>query len=124
MPLKLSIADLDSLRDKVDVPKYQRSALKPGIVHFGVGNFHRAHQAIYLDDLFNRGDSLDWAIIGAGVMPSDEAMREKLASQDYLTTVVEQEAHRNVARVTGPMVDFVPPADKERLRRTLADPAI
>ncbi|MGE3876252.1 MAG: mannitol dehydrogenase family protein [Parvibaculaceae bacterium] len=124
MPVRLSIANLESLKDKVDVPGYERSALKPGIVHFGVGNFHRAHQAIYLDDLFNLGDSLDWAIIGAGVLPSDEIMREKLASQDYLTTVVEQEAHRNAARVTGPMVDFVPPADRSRLRRTLADPAI
>src|SRR5262249_20309358 len=115
---------LGSLAGKVDAPRYQRSALKGGIVHFGVGNFHRAHQAVYLDDLFNLGDGLDWAIIGAGVLPSDETMRDKLASQDYLTTVVEQEAHRNVARVTGPMVDFVSPADKSRLRRILADPAI
>jgi mannitol 2-dehydrogenase len=124
MAVKLSLANLGGLKGKVDVPKYQRSALKPGIVHFGVGNFHRAHQAIYLDDLFNMGDSLDWALVGAGVMPSDGIMREKLASQDYLTTVVEQEAHRNVARVTGPMIDFVSPADKATLRRTLADSAI
>jgi mannitol 2-dehydrogenase len=124
LPVKLSIVNLASLKSKVDIPKYQRSALKAGIVHFGVGNFHRAHQAIYLDDLFNLGDSHDWALIGAGVLPSDEAMRAKLASQDYLTTVVEQEAHRNVARVTGPMVDFVSPADRSRLRQVLADPAI
>ena len=45
-----------------------RSVLKPGIVHFGVGNFHRAHQAVYLDDLFNMGLDHDWAIIGAGVL--------------------------------------------------------
>jgi mannitol 2-dehydrogenase len=124
MPVKLSLADLGSLKGKVDTPRYQRSALKAGIVHFGVGNFHRAHQAVYLDDLFNLGDGLDWAITGAGVLPSDETMRKKLASQDYLTTVVEQEAHRNFARVTGPMVDFVSPADKTRLRGILADPAI
>src|SRR5215475_10619003 len=122
MPVKLSIANIASLEGKVDVPRYQRSALKAGIVHFGVGNFHRAHQAVYLDDLFKLGDSLDWALIGAGVLPSDEIMRGKLASQDYLTTVVEQEAHRNVARVTGPMVDFVSPSDRSRLRRVLADP--
>jgi mannitol 2-dehydrogenase len=121
MPMKLSLANLAGLGGKVDIPRYQRSVLKPAIVHFGVGNFHRAHQAIYLDDLFNLGDSLDWALIGAGVLPSDESMRERLASQDYLTTVVEQEAHRNAARVTGPMVDFVSPSDKSRLRRILAD---
>src|SRR6476620_3950737 len=100
MSVKLSLANLANLKGKVDIPRYQRTVLTPGIVHFGVGNFHRAHQAVYLDDLFKLGDSLDWALIGAGVRPSDEAMRGKLASQDYLTTVVEQEADRNVARVT------------------------
>jgi mannitol 2-dehydrogenase len=124
MPVRLSISNLASLKSKVEIPRYQRNALKAGIVHFGVGNFHRAHQAIYLDDLFNLGDSHDWALVGAGVLPSDETMRVKLAGQDYLTTVVEQEAHRNAARVTGPMVDFVSPADRSRLRQTLADPAI
>jgi mannitol 2-dehydrogenase len=124
MPVKLSIANLAGIEGKVDIPSYQRSALKAGMVHFGVGNFHRAHQAVYLDDLFNLGDSLDWAIIGAGVLPSDETMREKLSRQDYLTTVVEQEAHRHAARVTGPMIGFIPPADKATLRQTLADPAI
>ena len=44
------------------------SALKAGIVHFGVGNFHRAHQAVYLDDLFNAGRDHDWALVGAGVL--------------------------------------------------------
>ena len=67
-------------------------------MHFGVGNFHRAHQAIYLDDLFNAGNDLDWAIVGAGVLPSDEAMRAKLEEQDFLTTVVEQDNNQHCAR--------------------------
>ena len=50
------------------MPRYDRSALTRGIVHFGVGNFHRAHQAVYLDELFNAGDDHDWAIVGAGVL--------------------------------------------------------
>jgi mannitol 2-dehydrogenase len=112
------------LNATVSTPKYARSALKPGIVHFGVGNFHRAHLAIYLDDLFNMGLDQDWAIIGAGVLPSDEVMRQKLAGQDYLTTVVEQEASISQARVTGAMIDFIPPADRTRLLETLTDPAI
>ena len=49
----------------------RRAALRPGILHIGVGNFHRAHQAVYLDDLFNAGKDLDWALIGAGVRPGD-----------------------------------------------------
>ncbi len=121
---KLSLISVRGLRADVSTPTYARSAQTPGIVHFGVGNFHRAHLAIYLDDLFNRGLNLDWAIIGAGVLPSDEIMRQKLAAQDFLTTVVEQDAHRSSARVTGPMIDFIPPADRPRLLKTLADPAI
>jgi mannitol 2-dehydrogenase len=124
MTTKLSLATLAEVGKKVPVPGYARSSLKPGILHFGVGNFHRAHLAVYLDDLFNLGVDHDWALVGAGVMASDEAMRQKLSAQDYLTTVVEQDANLSAAHVTGPMIDFVPPADKARLLATLADPAI
>jgi mannitol 2-dehydrogenase len=121
---KLNLVSVRALRADVATPRYARTSLTPGIVHFGVGNFHRAHLAVYLDDLFNMGLNHDWAIIGAGVMPSDEIMREKLSSQDYLTTVVEQDANRSSARVTGPMIDFIPPSERKRLLALLADPAI
>jgi mannitol 2-dehydrogenase len=121
---KLSLATLQSLRADVSRPRYDRRALTPGIVHFGVGNFHRAHLAVYLDELFNMGLNHDWAIVGAGVMSFDEVMREKLAPQDYLTTVVEQDAERSAARVTGPMIDFIPPSERGRLMTLLANPAI
>ena len=55
MTTKLSLANLDAIKATAAIPAYDRSALTAGIVHFGVGNFHRAHQAIYLDDLFNTG---------------------------------------------------------------------
>ena len=121
---RLSLVTVRSLRSEVMTPHYARTSLTPGIVHFGVGNFHRAHLAVYLDDLFNMGLNQDWAIIGAGVMPSDEIMREKLAAQDYLTTVVEQDANYSAARVTGPMIDFIPPSERKRLMAVLDDPAI
>ena len=92
MTVKLSAAGLPQLPKEVAVPKYSSGELSPGILHIGVGNFHRAHQAVYLDDLFNLGLNHDWAIVGAGVRASDAAMRTALASQDFLTTVVEQEA--------------------------------
>lgn len=60
MTVKLSAATLASLPANVARPRYDRSALKAGIVHFGVGNFHRAHQAVYLDDLFSSGAGHDW----------------------------------------------------------------
>jgi mannitol 2-dehydrogenase len=106
------------------VPAYDPIMLSPGILHFGVGNFHRAHQAVYLDDLFNKGHGLDWAIVGAGVMPSDTAMREKLAAQDFLTTVVEQDNNRTAARVTAPMIDIIAPGETETIIAALADPRI
>ncbi len=96
--------------------------LRHGIVHFGVGNFHRAHQAVYLDELFNAGVSRDWAIVGAGVLASDAAMREVLVAQDFLTTVVEQDSEHMAARVTAPMVDFADPADRPGLVSQLVDP--
>ncbi|MFO1032972.1 MAG: mannitol dehydrogenase family protein [Hyphomicrobiales bacterium] len=122
--VKLNLSSVRGLNATVSTPRYARSALTPGIVHFGVGNFHRAHLAVYLDDLFNMGLNQDWAIVGAGVMPSDEVMRDKLAAQDYLTTVVEQEASLSQARVTGAMMDFIPPSDRARLIDTLMSPAI
>ncbi len=124
MTIRLSLANLGQLKGKVPVPNYDRAQLTQGILHFGVGNFHRAHMAVYLDDLFNKGLDRDWAIVGAGVMPSDETTRQKLAAQDYLTTVVEQDNDLSTAHVTGPMVDFIPPADKQAMIEKMADPQI
>lgn len=121
---RLSDAALGKIAATAKVPSYDRSTLRAGIVHFGVGNFHRAHQAVYLDALFDAGRNHDWALVGAGVMQSDAAMREALAGQDYLTTVVEQSAERSSAHVTGPMVDFLPVGDSTATIERLSDPAI
>ncbi len=122
--LKLSLANLPAIAKKIPVPNYARSSLTQGIMHFGVGNFHRAHLAVYLDDLFNLGHDHDWALVGAGVMPSDEAMRQRLAAQDYLTTVIEQDNDLSSAHVTGPLIDFVSPNDKPAIMARLCDPTI
>jgi len=123
MTTKLSASALNSITT-ASVPAYDRSKLKAGIVHFGVGNFHRAHQAVYLDDLFATGAGRDWALVGAGVREADEAMRQKLLEQDWLTTVVEQEADASSARVTGAMIDYLKPGDSAAVIERLADPAI
>ncbi|MEO3997293.1 mannitol dehydrogenase family protein [Mesorhizobium sp. CAU 1732] len=124
MTTKLSLATIDALPGDVGRPSYSRDRLSAGIVHFGVGNFHRAHQAVYLDDLFNAGEDHDWAIVGAGVLDAERAGRDSLATQDWLTTVVEQDAGHMVARVTGVMIDFLEPGDTETIVTRLADPAI
>lgn len=69
-------------------PAYDRSKLSTGIVHFGLGNFHRAHQAMYLDRLMGKGLAFDWGICGVGVMPQDAKMRDVMTSQDGLYTLV------------------------------------
>jgi len=88
-------------------PQYDRSSLTPGIVHIGVGNFHRAHMAAYLDDLFALGVDHEWAILGAGVRPADAAMREALGQQDWLSTVIELNPAAKRARRIGAMIDFI-----------------
>lgn len=89
-----------------DLP-YDRSRLTPGILHIGLGNFHRAHMAVYLDDLFAQGECQDWAILGAGVRPADAAMRDALKAQDYLSTVIELEPAGKRTRRIGAMIDFI-----------------
>jgi len=124
MSQPLSLATLSALPPAVERPRYRREALRPGILHVGVGNFHRAHQAVYLDDLFNRGRDLDWALVGAGIRPGDRAMRQALQGQDWLTTVVEMEPGAHRARVTGAMVDFAPVGEDGRaIVAALQDPA-
>ena len=114
---KLSRATLASLKPGIAVPTYQASDIKPGILHFGLGNFHRAHQAVYLDTLFNLGKSRDWGIIGTGVRPADRAMHDALKPQDWLTTALEKTGQKQAdipspsdqtqaTRVCGPSARF------------------
>ncbi|AYE85222.1 mannitol dehydrogenase family protein [Sulfitobacter sp. D7] len=115
-----TLGDLDIAR-----PTYDRSALTPGIVHIGVGNFHRAHQAWYLHRLMQNGQAHDWAILGAGVRPYDAAMREKLLAQDCLTTLIELDPAQTSAEVVGSMIDYLPIEEGNgALIRAMADPAI
>lgn len=104
----LSNATLDDLPGQVKRPGYDRSRLTPGIVHIGLGNFHRAHQAWYLNRLMELGLAQDWAIIGAGVRDYDAGMRAKLLAQDCLTTLIELDAASTSAEVVGSMIDYVP----------------
>lgn len=105
--MKLSNATLSELPSRVTVPRYDRSQLSAGIVHIGVGNFHRAHQAWYLHRLFQDGLNADWAIVGAGVRPYDAVMRDKLKTQDYQTTLIELDPSGTSAEVVGSMIDYV-----------------
>jgi mannitol 2-dehydrogenase len=120
---ELNQANLGSLT--IPVPSYDRSQVKVGIVHFGVGGFHRAHQAMYLDQLMERGKALDWGICGVGVMPFDLKMKEALQSQDCLYTLVEKAPDGSwEPRIIGSIVQYVySPDDPEAVIEKMADPA-
>lgn len=121
----LSNEILQGLPEDILVPTYDRSAITAGIVHIGLGNFHRAHQAWYLHRLMQQGEALDWGIVGAGVRPDDEAQRSRLAGQDYLTTVIELDPKGSSAEIVGSMIDFVPvqPGNAALIAK-MSDPAI
>jgi mannitol 2-dehydrogenase len=108
------------------VPAYDRNSLAVGVVHFGVGGFHRAHQAMYLDRLMSDGLASDWAICGVGVLPQDERMRDVLDAQDGLYVLMEKHADGSrQARVVGSIVEYLfAPEDPDRVVRRLSDPNV
>lgn len=108
------------------VPTYDRSRLTTGIVHLGVGGFHRAHQAMYLDRLMAEGKALDWAVCGVGVLPSDVRMRDALAAQDGLyTMVLKHPDGRLEARVIGSIKEYLlAPDDPEAVLEKMASPEV
>ncbi len=101
---------LGSIGSHIRVPQYDRSNLHPGIVHIGVGNFHRVHQATVIDDILHVPGHEDWAISGVGLTNSSTG-REKAAAyplQDNLYTVTELNADLSMTtRVIGAMVEYL-----------------
>lgn len=124
MTVNLSLSTLPALGPAVAVPRYDPRTLTCGIVHFGVGAFHRSHEAMYIDRLLGAGHT-DWAICGVGVLPGDARMRDVLAAQDHLYTLVTRSPDgRSEARVIGAIREFLfAPDDPEAVLEKLADPA-
>jgi mannitol 2-dehydrogenase len=114
---------LAALADRVPTPAYDRSGVSTGVVHFGVGGFHRAHQAMYHDSLMNQGTALDWGICGVGVMPADRRMKETLDAQDGLYTLVLKHSDGTYEpRLVGSIVEYLfAPDDPEAVVEKMAD---
>jgi len=124
MALGLSTSSLAEVeRLGVSVPHYDRRALAPRILHLGVGGFHRAHMALYTDELAEAGG--DWAIRGVGLLDSDRRMADVLDSQDHLYTLIERDSNGSRARVIGSIVDYVLVAgDEHAFVAQIADPDV
>jgi mannitol 2-dehydrogenase len=106
-PLPLVASNLGSFAPDVTVPTYDRTGLRPGIVHIGVGAFHRAHQAFYVDKLLSQGEAQDYAICGVGLLPGDTQMRDALVPQQGLYTLVERSSAADEARVIGSLIEYL-----------------
>jgi mannitol-1-phosphate/altronate dehydrogenase len=118
--LPLADENLSQVPERVSFPQYDRSELIPAVVHIGVGGFHRAHQAVYFDELANRGIT-DWGVVGVGI--SRPEMAEVLSAQDNLFTVVERGVEDSSARVIGSIIDYLLLAeDPDAVRARLSDP--
>jgi mannitol 2-dehydrogenase len=117
---------LGLLDPRVGVPRYDRAALTPGIAHIGVGSFHRSHQAMYLDRLAGLGHAGGWGIFGLGIRSENLAMRDALAAQDCLYTLVLRHGDGTwqpqvIGTLTGYLLGYGNPAATVR---ALADPRI
>jgi mannitol 2-dehydrogenase len=123
--VKLNKSALDALSSSVLVPSYDPSAVHSSIVHFGVGGFHRSHEAMYLDRLLNAGGHTEWAICGVGVMPHDAQMQAVFAAQDNLYTLITKSPDgQSEARIIGAINSFLfAPENPEAVLEKLADPA-
>ncbi|MBV9172117.1 MAG: mannitol dehydrogenase family protein [Chloroflexi bacterium] len=107
----------------IAVPTYARGDLRPAIVHLGVGGFHRAHQALYLDELAQQRVSMDWGERGVGLLAPDKRMADALLPQECLYTLVERSAEHDSARVVGSLLEYAfAPDDPGRVLEMLADP--
>ncbi len=109
----------------IEHPTYDRSAITPGIVHFGAGAFHRAHQAAYLDTLMERGLAHDFGIVGVETAPSARATTRALNDQDGLyTLLIRRHDGPPRARVIGSIQQVLyAPEHPDAVLDRLCDPA-
>jgi mannitol 2-dehydrogenase len=117
-------ASLDAIAQRgIPVPGYDRSRLEPRIVHVGVGGFHRAHLALYTDELASGGST--WGIRGLGLLGQDALMKAALGPQDCLYTLTEKDSGAFAPRVVGSLVDYVlAPDDLDLAASVVAGPEV
>jgi fructuronate reductase len=117
---RLSNGTMDTLAVSVAVPAYDRGRAAPGIVHLGVGAFHRAHQTVYVDDCLMAGET-GWGIVGVSLRSADT--RDALAPQDGLYTLAVRSSGSESLRVVGSILSMlVAPEDPAAVLAALTDP--
>lgn len=124
--IKLSNSSLKELADRVAVPNYNRENIKTGFVHVGVGGFHRAHEAMYLDQLLHDESNANWGICGVALLSYDQKIYNTLKDQDGLYTLVVKELDGTLTkRVIGSITEylFAPDSPKTVIEK-MANPEV
>ncbi|RWB19187.1 MAG: mannitol dehydrogenase family protein [Mesorhizobium sp.] len=122
MNSRLSNATIAELPGAIAIPRYDRGAVTPGIIHLGVGAFHRAHQAAYVDACLADGEA-DWGIVGVSLRSPDT--RDALSPQDGLYTLAVRDSAGEKLQVVGSILSLlVAPEDPGAVLAALTDPRI
>jgi mannitol 2-dehydrogenase len=124
--LTLNRSALKHLPPRVSKPGFALDRVRSGIVHLGVGGFHRSHMARYLNNLMNMSpDALRWGILGAGLTPEDDLIEKALVSQDFLYTLIERNGASENISVIGSLTGFISAhKNTAALIRAMCDPAV
>ena len=122
--MKLDRNNISKIGERVPCPTYDRKCLKTGIVHIGVGGFHRSHQAYYIHQLLEKHGAIDWAICGVGLREADRNMAEVMDSQDCMYTLVTQHPSGQVdCEVIGSIAEYIlAPDDPQAVIDKMAHP--
>lgn len=121
-PTPLTTDNLSRFDAPIATPDYRRDPADIKIVHFGVGGFHRAHQAMYFDALLARGQA--WGICGVGTLPQETAIRDALDAQDQLYTLltVAPDGSETVRVIGSHLAHLHAPDDPDAVIERLAHP--
>lgn len=105
---KLNSENLSYISERITVPQYDRTTIKTGIVHVGIGGFHRSHEAFYTDQLLEDPDNKDWGICGIALLDFDSRIYNTLNEQDGLYTLIVKELDgRHTNRIIGSIVEYL-----------------
>jgi mannitol 2-dehydrogenase len=124
--IKLNARNLHLLPKEVSIPSYDRSKVKTGIVHIGIGSFHRSHEAFYTDQVLHRDGVTNWGICGIALLDTDRKIFDTLSDQDGLYTLMIKEPDGTLTpRIIGSVTEYIfAPDDPDAVLEKIADPDI
>ena len=124
--IELNETNLIKVTKEVKTPAYDRQKIKTGILHIGVGGFHRAHQAYYMDELFQKFGVSDWGICGVALLEKDKKIFDILTEQNNLYTLIIYDSDEKIdARIIGSITELLfAPDNLDKVISKIASPDI